>query len=80
MYIGSLQVFFSFLALAFIGVCTGLLEKNVTCRKVLQLVVLESKPNKQIMACAKAHWDANTQAASPLSPACPRPIFGSYVL
>tara|TARA_Y100001949_G_C15803790_1_gene250423 strand:+ start:464 stop:634 length:171 start_codon:yes stop_codon:yes gene_type:complete len=35
--------------------------------------------NKQIMAPAKAGWDANTQAASPLSPARPRPIFGRYV-
>ena len=32
--------------------------------------------NKQIMACARAHWNANTQAASPFSPARPRPIFG----
>ena len=31
------------------------------------------------MACAKAHWDANTQAASPLSPAHSRPIFGCYM-
>ncbi|CAI3932469.1 hypothetical protein EZ55_00581 [Alteromonas macleodii] len=35
--------------------------------------------NKQIMSLAVARWDANMQAASPLSPACPRPIFGSYV-
>jgi hypothetical protein len=32
--------------------------------------------NKQIMVLAVARWDANTQAASLLSPARPRPIFG----
>ncbi len=58
---GSLQVFFSFLALAFFGVCTRLLEKNVILRKDLtNCLFLKMKPNKKIKSFAIARWDANS--------------------
>lgn len=61
----------SYIAAKIIWVWSFLSITNVkTWQKDLQYqAMIRNKHNKQIMACGEAHWNAASQAASPLSPA-----------